>query len=129
MATAFHRILKEPPLRLLVKQLVKTFPFSIEAKAAWDANPRPAYAVGVLPATYGAVRRGIPGGFGDRVRRSQRSGSHLPCRKLPLQSKKKQTSAYSCTVSTPAAACPRPRATLETIRSAGRLVLIRWGTR
>jgi acetyl-CoA acetyltransferase len=55
-----NRILKEPPFRLLIKQLVKTLPVSIDIKAAWDANPRPPYAVGVLRAAWQATKDGVP---------------------------------------------------------------------
>jgi hypothetical protein len=58
--SALNRILKEPPLRMLVKFLVRSFPAPIRVKADWDAVSRPGYLVGVLSAADQALSQGVP---------------------------------------------------------------------
>jgi len=53
-------ILKEPPLRRLVKQIVRVLPVHIATKALWDAVERPQYLCGVLHAAEQAQREGYP---------------------------------------------------------------------
>ena len=53
-------ILKEPPIRLLVRRLVRVLPFGLRRKAWWDAAARPHYLHGVLYAAEQARREGRP---------------------------------------------------------------------
>jgi hypothetical protein len=58
-SSTLNRVVKEPPLRLLVKFLVRAVPVPIRIKADWDAVPRPPYLVGVLQAADQAAIQGI----------------------------------------------------------------------
>ena len=59
VVSAFSRVLREPPMRLLTKAIVSSLPFSARTKAFWDAVSRPQYLVGVLTAADQAVSQGI----------------------------------------------------------------------
>lgn len=54
------KILKEPPLRLLVKGLYGVLPVSTSTRALWDISPRPNYLSGVLLAARQALEEGVP---------------------------------------------------------------------
>jgi hypothetical protein len=54
-----NRLLREPPFRLFIKEVLRNGPFSIRIKAHWDAVPRPHYLHGVLVAAEQAKRQGI----------------------------------------------------------------------
>ena len=54
------KILKEPPLRLLVKGLYGVLPVSTSTRALWDISPRPNYLSGVLLAARQARDQGVP---------------------------------------------------------------------
>jgi len=51
-------LLKEPPVRRLVKPLLRALPFSVDVKSHWDAVERPEYLFGVLYAAEQAKRDG-----------------------------------------------------------------------
>ena len=53
------RILREPPIRLLVKFALRIVPASVETRALWDVSPRPNYLNGVLLAARQAKQQGI----------------------------------------------------------------------
>lgn len=57
--SSFNRFLKEPPLRMLVKFLVRALPTPLRVKADWDAVSRPPYAVGVFEAAHQAILQGV----------------------------------------------------------------------
>jgi len=54
------KVLKEPPLRLLVKGLYGVLPVSASTRALWDISPRPNYLSGVLLAARQARDEGVP---------------------------------------------------------------------
>ena len=54
------KVLKEPPLRLLVKGLYGVLPVSVSTRALWDISPRPNYLSGVLLAAEQARDEGAP---------------------------------------------------------------------
>jgi hypothetical protein len=56
----FEKVLKEPPLRLLVKGLYGMLPVSASTRALWDISARPNYLSGVLLAARQAREEGIP---------------------------------------------------------------------
>lgn len=56
----FEKVLKEPPLRLLVKGLYGVLPVSVSTRALWDISARPNYLSGVLLAARQARDEGIP---------------------------------------------------------------------
>lgn len=56
----FEKVLKEPPLRLLVKGLYGVLPVSVSTRALWDISARPNYLSGVLLAAQQARDEGIP---------------------------------------------------------------------
>ena len=54
-----YKVLKEPPLRLLVKSLIALFPARASTRMLWDASPRPSYLAGVWLAAQQAHAQGI----------------------------------------------------------------------
>jgi hypothetical protein len=50
---------QEPPIRLVVRALVRALPTSVRTKAEWDATVRPHYLFGILFAADEARREGI----------------------------------------------------------------------
>jgi hypothetical protein len=59
LAEYIARAAKEPPFRLLTKQILRVWPASIRLKAEWDAVSRPNYLAGVLAGADQAGREGI----------------------------------------------------------------------
>ena len=53
------KILKEPPIRLIVKALYGVLPVSVTTRALWDVSPRPNYLAGVLLAAQQALSEGV----------------------------------------------------------------------
>jgi hypothetical protein len=53
------RAAKEPPFRLLAKQILRSLPTSFRLKSEWDAVSRPSYLTGVLAAADQAGREGV----------------------------------------------------------------------
>jgi hypothetical protein len=70
----FAKILKEPPLRLVMKALYGVLPVAASTRALWDISPRPNYLSGVLLAAQQArdeaiqeisvIEFGVAGGNG-----------------------------------------------------------------
>ena len=55
----FDKILKEPPIRLLVKALYSVLPVSASTRALWDVSERPNYLSGMLLAAQQAREQGV----------------------------------------------------------------------
>jgi hypothetical protein len=53
------RLAMEPPVRLLVRAVMRGLPVSAATRALWDISDRPAYLVGVYYAARRAVRQGV----------------------------------------------------------------------
>ncbi len=53
------RLAMEPPIRLLVRSVLKRLPASVATRALWDLSDRPAYLLGVFHAARRAVREGV----------------------------------------------------------------------
>jgi hypothetical protein len=53
------RLAIEPPVRLLVRAVLKCAPVSVSTRALWDISDRPAYLLGVLCAARQALRQKI----------------------------------------------------------------------
>src|ERR1035438_6286252 len=53
------KILKEPPIRLLVRALYGVLPVSVSTRALWDVSARPNYLSGLLLAAEQALQQGI----------------------------------------------------------------------
>jgi hypothetical protein len=54
-----NAILKEPPLRMLSRAVVKRLPTSVRTQALWDTAPRPQYLAGIMAAADQAKRESI----------------------------------------------------------------------
>jgi hypothetical protein len=59
LVECLFRAAKEPPFRLLAKQILRIWPASIRLKAEWDAINRPNYLAGVLAGADQAGRENI----------------------------------------------------------------------
>jgi hypothetical protein len=59
LVQSLFRAAKEPPFRLLAKQILRVWPTSIRLKSEWDAIGRPNYLAGVLAGADQAGREGI----------------------------------------------------------------------
>jgi hypothetical protein len=59
LVARLSRVAKEPPFRLLAKQVLSVAPVSVRVKSEWDAVSRPNYLAGVLAAADQAGREGI----------------------------------------------------------------------
>jgi hypothetical protein len=59
LVSRLSRVAKEPPFRLLAKQVLSVAPVSVRVKSEWDAVSRPNYLAGVLAAADQAGREGI----------------------------------------------------------------------
>ncbi len=55
-----HRLAMEPPFRIFVRAILKSFNPSIYTRALWELSSRPAYLLGLLTAAQQAKRQGIP---------------------------------------------------------------------
>jgi hypothetical protein len=65
---------KEPPIRLLVRSLLRRMPVSVSTRARWDISDRPAYLLGLMFAAeqarlegiqaFSAIEFGVAGGTG-----------------------------------------------------------------
>jgi hypothetical protein len=53
------RLAKEPPFRIIVRQILKYCPVDVETRALWEVSDRPNYLVGVLAGAKEAVRTGV----------------------------------------------------------------------
>jgi hypothetical protein len=52
-------ILKEPPIRLLVKAMCRVLPVSVATRSLWDISPRPNYLAGLMLAAQQARQEGV----------------------------------------------------------------------
>jgi len=60
MRDVVFRLGMEPPMRLLVRALLKRFPVSVRTRALWELSRRPVYLLGVLSAAEQAIREKVP---------------------------------------------------------------------
>lgn len=56
---AAERLGAEPPLRILVRALLKRLPVSTRTRARWDVSPRPAYLLGLVAAANQALKQRV----------------------------------------------------------------------
>lgn len=55
-----HRLAMEPPFRIFVRAILKSFNPSVYTRALWELSSRPAYLLGLLTAAEQAKRQGVP---------------------------------------------------------------------
>ncbi|MGA8028865.1 MAG: hypothetical protein WB992_17120 [Bryobacteraceae bacterium] len=55
-----RQLLKEPPMRIVLKQVIAALPMSVRLKVAWDAVARPWYLLGIFRAAQHAVESRVP---------------------------------------------------------------------
>ena len=56
---SFTRLAMEPPLRVLVRAVLRLFPTSVSTRVQWEISRRPVYLLGVYSAAIEAEREGV----------------------------------------------------------------------